>query len=281
MSILGAHVSASGGVEKVFERGEALGCDAIQIFTRNQRQWNPSPLKQKSIDAYFLQREKTSIRFVASHASYLINLASPEKDQWQRSLDALADELLRAHTLSLDAVVVHPGSHKKRGTQFGIERVILAIQNVFDSTGIILPKLLLENTAGQGDQLGASFQELSEILKALSSYTNLGVCIDTAHAFQSGYQFITRTDYSKTIKELDDTIGLEYVLMFHLNDSKTLAGSRKDRHENIGRGAIGKKLFELLMNDSRFHDIPMILETPGGDAYFKENLKLLRSMRRQ
>ena len=278
MNVLGAHISASGGVDKVFERGEELGCDAIQIFTRNQRQWDPKPLSKESMEAFFSRKETTTIQFVSSHASYLINLASPEKSQWERSVDAMVDELFRAHTLSLDAVVVHPGSHKKHGIQFGLERVILAIQEIFDRTGPISPKLLLENTAGQGEQLGASFQELSDILQALSSYTNLGVCIDTAHAFQSGYLLITKTDYENTIKELNDTIGLEHIFQFHLNDSKTEAGSRKDRHENIAQGAMGNKPFEHLMNDVRFRDVPMILETPGGDDCFKENLRLLRSM---
>lgn len=278
MGRLGAHVSASGGVHHVFQRGVEVGCDAIQIFTRNQRQWNPLPLDPQVIRKFFDERAASPIRYIASHASYLINLASPEPEQWEKSKYALFDEMNRAQLLRLNSVVVHPGSHKGKGVSFGISRIADAVNWLFERMPEVNCSLLLENTAGQGDQLGSTFQELSEIINRIHLNQNVGVCIDTAHAFEAGYDLASASGYRQTMDTLLSSIDINRIQLFHLNDSKTGLGSRKDRHENIGMGDLGLRAFEWLLQDSRFEESPMILETPGGDEWFETNLKLLRSM---
>jgi len=278
MGLLGAHVSVSGGVEKAFERGEAIGCDAVQIFSKNQRQWKAPPLEEQTAEKFKTTRANSSVKEVVIHDSYLINLAHPEKEPLLKSINAMLDEIQRAEMLGVRYLVFHPGSHLGRGLKIGIDTIAGSLNYIFDHTDSENVILLLEITAGQGTNIGFRFEHLSEIMENVKQQNRLGVCFDTAHTFESGYDFRTQEGYTRVFDKFEDVIGLDRLKVFHLNDSKTDLASRVDRHENIGSGFIGLNAFDYLVNDKRFGSVPMILETPGGENKFKENLALLRSL---
>ncbi|RKY76605.1 deoxyribonuclease IV [candidate division KSB1 bacterium] len=278
MGLLGAHVSVSGGIEKAFERGEAIGCDAVQIFSKNQRQWKAPPLEEQTAEKFKTTRANSSVKEVVIHDSYLINLAHPEKEPLLKSINAMLDEIQRAELLGVRYLVFHPGSHLGRGLKIGIDTIAGSLNYIFDHTDSENVILLLETTAGQGTNIGFRFEHLSEIMENVKQQNRLGVCFDTAHTFESGYDFRTQEGYTRVFDKFEDVIGLDRLKVFHLNDSKTDLASRVDRHENIGSGFIGLNAFDYLVNDKRFGSVPMILETPGGENKFKENLALLRSL---
>jgi len=278
MGLLGAHVSVSGGIEKAFERGEAIGCDAVQIFSKNQRQWKAPPLEEQTAEKFKTTRANSSVKEVVIHDSYLINLAHPEKEPLLKSINAMLDEIQRAEMLGVRYLVFHPGSHLGRGLKIGIDTIAGSLNYIFDHTDSENVILLLETTAGQGTNIGFRFEHLSEIMENVKQQNRLGVCFDTAHTFESGYDFRTQEGYTRVFDKFEDVIGLDRLKVFHLNDSKTDLASRVDRHENIGSGFIGLNAFDYLVNDKRFGSVPMILETPGGENKFKENLALLRSL---
>ena len=279
MACLGAHESVAGGLYKAFERIDSVGGEALQIFTRNQRQWRPKPLDEQERDQFIEAWAAHPGMLVASHASYLINLATDKEELLGKSVNALALEFERCHQLGVPYVVLHPGSHGGDGVEAGLERFTAGMDRAFES-GFEDVMLLVETTAGQGTGLGASFEELAFIRERTRFPKRVGVCVDTCHIFAAGYDIRTPESYRETIAELEATIGLPQVKLFHLNDSKKELGSRVDRHEHIGRGKIGLEGFRCLVNDSRFARLPMTLETPKGDdlAEDRENLELLRGL---
>jgi len=279
MPLLGAHESVAGGLHLAFDRIKKVGGDSLQIFTRNQRQWQPAPLKSKEVDAFKEAHEKNGKMVVASHGSYLVNLATSKDDLLEKSVDAFVLELQRCDQLAIPYVVLHPGSHGGAGVEVGLERFVKGLDRAIETGGVGV-KVLLETIAGQGTGLGSSFEELAFVLQNSRFSELLGVCVDTCHIFAAGYELRTEEGYSATITALEKTVGIANVLFFHLNDSKKDLGSRVDRHEHIGKGAIGLNGFQNLLNDNRFKGLPMTLETPKSEnlAEDRENLRILRSL---
>ncbi len=278
MGLLGAHVSIGGGLEKSIQRGEELDCKAIQIFSKNQRQWRSAPLTDESASAFQKAFRDSAIQSAVIHDSYLINLASPDSEILKKSRESFLDEMNRADLLGIPFLVFHPGSHMGTNEEMGLQRIAESLEYVLvkQSEGRVC--LLLETTSGQGDHLGYCFEHLSKIISLVSRKERIGVCYDTSHTFESGYDIRTERDYEKTFAQFDRVIGLDRLHVFHLNDSKTDLGSRVDRHEHIGKGFLGLEPFRFLVNDYRFVNHSMILETPGSETFYKENLALLRSL---
>ena len=278
--LLGAHQSIAGGVENALARGQEAGCDTIQIFVKTPNRWASKPIAQENIVAFRQAVGESGIWPVFAHSLYLINLATPDDTLWQKSMDALVDDLDRCEQLGLPGLVMHPGSHMGSGEEVGIARIAAAL----DQTHARLPgygvQVWLEITAGQGAHLGYTFAQLQAMIDAVSEPERLGVCFDTAHAFAAGYELRTREGYEATWREFDEILGLDRLKAIHLNDSKRELGSRVDRHEHIGKGLLGLEPFRFLVNDQRFRGIPMTLETEKSPdlAEDKENLAVLRSL---
>ena len=278
---LGAHMSISGGIEKALERGAEVGCEAIQIFTKSSNQWRARPLGDETVERFRAHRDKFDIRPVVAHDSYLINLASPdEPGLLRKSREAFLVEMERAERLEIPYLIMHPGSHKGDGVDAGLRRVAASFDWLHRRTEGYRLLVLLETTAGQGTNLGFAFEHLRRIIDSVAEGDRLGVCLDTCHVFAAGYDIATRDGYEKTWAEFDEVIGLERLKAIHLNDAKKDLGSRVDRHEHIGRGALGLEPFRMLLNDPRLREVPMILETPKGPDYAEdvENLATLRSL---
>jgi len=277
---LGAHMSVAGGVSNAPQRGHSIGCDAIQLFTRNQRQWRSKPPSPDEIDRYKLSVSETGIQPIVAHNSYLINLASPDPVMWEKSLQAYVLELGICQTLGIRYLVMHPGSHVGSGEEAGLSQVALALDKAYELAASSEVVTLLETTAGQGTSLGHRFEHLASIRDAAASADRIAVCFDSAHVFAAGYDLRSAETYEETMTRFADTIGLELLKCFHLNDSKRPLGSRVDRHEHIGQGEIGLEFFRVLINDERFAGQPGLLETPKGPELREdvENLRLLRSL---
>ena len=276
MPHLGAHESVSGGLHLAFERIHSVGGKALQIFTRNQRQWNPKELDKEEVDAFLAEWRNCPEMEVASHGSYLVNLASGKEDLLEKSISAFVLELERCQQLGIEKVVLHPGSHGGDGIERDIERFASGLDQAISrarSDTIVL----VETTAGQGTGLGASFAELEAIMAQSKYSSRLGVCVDTCHIFAAGYDISSPEGYQTTMAELDSTVGLDKVMFFHLNDSKKELGSRVDRHTHIGKGHIGLQGFANLLNDSRFAAHSMTLETPK-DKDLEDDRKNLRRL---
>lgn len=276
----GAHVSIAGGVSKSFARGAQVGCEAMQIFCKNERQWNAKPYSPEEIAAFKAEQGRTGISPVIVHSAYLINLAAPDDELWERSMHALADELERCAQLDIPYLVKHPGSHTGSGEEAGLHREAAALNRLFDAGAGGDVMLLLETTAGQGTALGWRFEHLAHLMHLVNHRERLGVCLDTCHIFAAGYDIRTADTYAATFATFDHIIGFEHLKVFHLNDSQKELGSRVDRHTHIGQGCIGQEAFRLLVNDGRFRNLPMIIETPKGKDMREdiENLTLLRSL---
>lgn len=282
MPNLGAHESVAGGLHLAFTHIENVGGAALQIFTRNQRQWKPKPVTEDEQKLFAEAWKNSPSMPVASHASYLVNLASGKADLVQKSIAAFADELKRCELLHIPMVVMHPGSHGGDGIETGLERFItnldLALERADNQVTV-----LLETTAGQGTGLGSRFEELATIIQGSKYPDKLGVCIDTCHIFAAGYDIRDPDKYKATMEEFDELVGIERIGLFHLNDSKKGLGSRVDRHEHIGEGKIGLEGFRNLLNDPRFADHPMTLETPKGKDLQedRDNLSRLHKLLQQ
>lgn len=278
MKYLGAHVSASGGVENAPINAREIGANAFALFTKNQRQWVSTPLTTKSIEAFKQNCQKFGFRhdMILPHDSYLINLGHPEADSLQKSREAFLDEMQRCEQLGLQLLNFHPGSH------LGKISIAECLSIIAESINIVLDKTngvtaVIENTAGQGSNVGYIFEQLAEIIDQVEDKTRVGVCIDTCHTFTSGYDLRTKEEFNRTFSKLDEIVGWKYLKGIHLNDSKKEFGSRVDRHDNIGKGLLGMELYPLLMGDSRFDNMPIILETPD-ETLWAEEIKLLRAM---
>ena len=239
MPILGAHMSIAGGYYKSIDSGAAAGCQCVQLFTKNNNQWRAKDITDEDVDRFQTQLTTHGIKHTLSHASYLINMASPKDELWNKSVDAFVIELQRAELLGVPYVVVHPGSYTTSTSAEGIQKIAVALDEVHSRLPEITTKCLLETTAGQGSNLGWQLEQLAEMLQQCQSSQRVGICVDTCHMFAAGYDLRDESIYTQTWEQFDQLIGLERLLAFHLNDSKRELGSRKDRHEHIGSGEMG------------------------------------------
>jgi deoxyribonuclease-4 len=282
MAILGAHQSIAGGYYKAVELAHALKCDCVQLFTKNNNQWRAKELTDDDVSRFQAALAEFGVTHPLAHDSYLINLASPDRALWKKSVDSFVMEMLRADRLGIPYLVTHPGAYTTSSEQAGIAAVVRALDEVHRQTRGITTKCLLETTAGQGSCIGSRFEQLADIIDRVQDPDRLGVCVDTCHIFAAGYPIGTEKEYKATIRELDKTVGLKLVRAIHVNDSLKPLGSRVDRHAHIGRGLIGKEAFRLLLNDRRFRKVPMYLETPKGEEKGKNldaiNLRTLRRL---
>ncbi len=273
-------MSIEGGFHKALLRGKEIGCDIIQVFTKNTNQWRVKKLGDDEVRRFKRVKEETGIPLVIAHDSYLINLASPDEGLWKKSINVLLIEMGRAEALGIAYLVIHPGSHNDAGEEWGIKRIVNALDLIHTSAKGFKTKILLETTAGQGTSLCYRFEQIREILDKVKEPGRLGVCFDTCHVFAAGYDIRDKLRYEKTMKELDRRIGIGLIKVIHLNDAKKELGSRVDRHEHIGKGFIGLEGFRCLLRDERFAEIPMVIETPKGEDMREdiENLKTLRGL---
>jgi deoxyribonuclease-4 len=278
MKFIGPHVSASGGVENAPLNAMQVGATAFALFTKNQRQWFSAPLSEKSITAFKENLEKSGISadYVLPHDSYLINLGSPDAEGLEKSRNSFLEEMQRCEQLGLKMLNFHPGSHLK---QISLEACLTLVA---ESINIALDKTqgvtaVIENTAGQGSNVGFSFQHLAYIIDKVEDKSRVGVCLDTCHTYSAGYDLKTENGYKAAFEEFEATVGFRYLRAIHLNDTKKDLGSRVDRHDSIGKGLLGMEFFERFMNDPRFDNIPLILETPD-ETLWAEEIKLLQGL---
>lgn len=279
MGLVGCHVSVSGGIEKAPQRAVDFGCETMQVFTANQRQWTPKPIADEQVKLYKENLAKSGIKIVVSHNSYLTNLGGFEEDKLAKSIKQFEDELIRCERLGIQYLVFHPGSHLGKGVDFCLHQIAENIDKVLLKIGDIKTTLLLENTAGQGTNVGFAFEHLRKIMDYSENTEKFGVCYDTCHGFQAGYDIRTKEVYNETFKKFDDIIGLDLLKVFHFNDAKFDVGLNKDRHHNLGEGYIGLEPFQWLVQDEGFENIPMILETPNGEEKWVEELEILKQSR--
>lgn len=282
MPRFGAHMSIAGGFDRAVRAAHAVGFRALQVFTKNNNQWRAKPLNDPQVAAFREALEQTGIVDPVAHASYLINLGSPDDVLWAKTIDALTDEVRRAEALGIGLLVCHPGAHMGAGEEPGLARIARGLDEVHRRTHGVSTQILLETTAGQGTCLGHRFEHLRSILERVAEPERLGVCADTCHIFAAGYPLADRGQYNSTIAALDQAVSLGRVRVWHLNDSRRECNSRVDRHAGIGRGCLGVEPFGLLVNDPRFAAIPMILETPkgleAGEDLDAINLRVLRQL---
>ncbi len=278
MKYVGAHVSASGGVENAPINAHNIGAKAFALFTKNQRQWFSSPLSEKNIKLFKDNCEKLGYGKgqILPHDSYLINLGNPDADKLKKSRSAFLDEIHRCEQLGIDRLNFHPGSHLKQVSEE------TCLNTIAESINIALDKskgvtAVIENTAGQGTNLGYKFEHLKYIIDNIEDKSRIGVCLDTCHTFAAGYDIKTDEGYKKTFLEFDNIVGIDYLKGMHINDSKKDLGSRVDRHDSLGKGFLGTEVFKRIMNDARFDNIPLILETPV-DSIWPEEIKWLYSL---
>jgi len=279
----GAHLSVAGGLFQAIYAGETIGFDCVQIFVKNQKQWRAPALTGEQIEAFNTAKQKAGLHPVVAHGSYLLNLASANDEQRERSINALIDEHQRCEALGIAGLVFHPGAHVNSTINDGIAYIAQSLDRVLVESPPNACTILLECTAGQGSSIGWRFEHLADILAHVRNSHGLGVCLDTCHLFAAGYDFRTAEGYAAMIDELDCAIGLSLVKCIHVNDSKNDCGSRVDRHEHIGQGKIGAEGFAHFINDPRFAGMPMILETPKGvddegTDLDRVNLERLRSL---
>lgn len=282
----GAHMSIAGGLHNAFDEAVAADSDCLQIFVKNQRQWTAKPLEDAAIAAYRAAEARTGIGPVVAHATYLINLGSPDAALRNKSILALVDELNRCEALGVSGLVLHPGAHMGEGEAAGIARIAAALDEAHRATAGFKTRVLLETTAGQGSTLGHQPAQLGKILAGTAEAERVGICIDTCHVFAAGYDIRTDDGYDRLMTELESACGLARVACLHVNDSKGDLGSHVDRHDHIGDGKIGRAGFERILNDPRLAAVPRILETPkeddsGAETMDRVNLSRLRELIRR
>jgi deoxyribonuclease-4 len=278
MKTIGAHVSAAGGVENAPLNATKIGATAFALFTKNQRQWKAKPLSEASIRRFKANCAAggyTPDR-ILPHDSYLINLGHPEPEGLEKSRAAFIDEMQRCQQLGLDRLNFHPGSHLNRISEADcLARIAESINLALERTSAVTA--VIENTAGQGTNLGHRFEHLAAIIAKVADRSRVGVCLDTCHTFSAGYDLVTADGYAATLEQFDKVVGLGYLRGLHLNDGKKPMGSRVDRHASLGQGTLGLEVFRMIMNDPRFDNLPLILETPD-DALWPAEIKLLTEM---
>ncbi len=275
-------MSMAGGYHLAVKAAHAVGFVTVQLFTKSNNQWRAATLTDEHVVAFRSSLKETGIATPVAHNSYLINMASPDDVLWEKSIDAMTIEVERAEALGIGELVAHPGAHTGSGEDAGITRIIGAIDEVHRRTRGVSVKIDLETTAGQGSCLGASFDHLGRIIDAVAEPERLGVCGDTCHLFAAGYALATPTEYHEAISALEQAVGAGRLRVWHLNDSLRERGSRVDRHAGIGRGHLGLEPFRHIVNDPRWADVPMVLETPKGSEDGEDldaiNLRVLRSL---
>ena len=280
MKYIGAHISASGGVENAPLNAKEIGATAFAFFTKNQRQWVSKPYENKNIDLFKARCEELgySPDHILPHGSYLINLGHPEAEALEKSRAAFLDEMSRCEQLGLNRYNFHPGSHlNKMDIDVCLDRIAESINITLDKTNGVAA--VLENTAGQGTNLGHTFEQLAHIIDKVEDKTRVGVCIDTAHALAAGFEIRTKEGFDETFNSFDEIVGFEYLKGLHINDSKKEVGTRVDRHDSLGKGVMNMDLFSFIMNDPRFDNMPLILETPDTDIWAQE-IQLLYSLQK-
>ena len=273
-------MSIAGGVDRAFDQAVETGCEAIQIFNKSNNQWKARELRAEEIDRFHQRRQETGIEPVVSHASYLLNLGSPDEALWEKSIAALRIELERCEILQIPYLVLHPGAHMKQGPAAGMSRVAAALDRIHETLPDHQVKVTLELTAGQGTTLGRTFEELAGIRDQCRRPERLAICFDTCHALAAGYDFRTEAGYQEMMTRFDQVLGLDYLAVMHVNDSKKDVGSHVDRHTHIGQGFIGLEPFAYFVNDDRLQNLPFLLETPQEVKVEtdKENLAKLRGL---
>ena len=278
----GSHMSMAGGHHLAVRAAGKAGFQTVQVFTKSNNQWKAKPLLDSDISAFKEALRETGVKDPVGHNSYLINLASPDDVLREKSIDAMTVELIRGEALGLTDLVAHPGSHVGSGEEAGLSQIVASLDEIHRRTPGLRIKIALETTAGQGSNLGNRFEHLGVIVTRVADSDRLGICVDTCHLFAAGYPLDTDAHYNTTLADLDRHVGIGRVRVWHVNDSVKPLGSRVDRHAGIGRGCIGLEAFRFLVNDARFSNVPMILETPKGmdgdqdlDAV---NLRILREL---
>jgi len=275
--LIGAHTSAAGGVQNALLEGKEIGATTIQLFTSNQKQWKGKVFNENDLNLWFKTLEETGLREIMSHDSYLINLGSPKEEGLQQSRKTFSEELNRCQLLKISYLNFHPGAALDGTREECLDRIVESLLLIESDIlkGPTIP--LLECTAGQGTTVGNRFEEIAYVISRVSGKIPVGVCVDTCHAFSAGYDVRTQESWDEVLKEFDRLIGLPFLKAFHLNDSKHGLGSRKDRHENLGKGEIGLECFKFLMEDPRTRFLPKYLETPGGTASWTPEIELLKT----
>lgn len=264
--MFGSHLSIAGGLENALISARELEMDCVQVFTKNQRQWKAPPLTDEQVARWLDHRQSTGIEHVVSHDSYLINLASPKPETRQKSIDLFREELVRCQRLEIPYLVTHPGAHMKEGEEAGLQRVVEALDQLHEQLDDVTVITCLEITAGQGTSLGYKLEHLATIINVSAHPHRLGVCLDTAHLLEAGYDLTSAQGAQSVLDEVDATVGLSRVHALHINDSKTERGSRVDRHAHIGHGHVAIEAFEVIVNEPAFADVMKILETPKEDG---------------
>ena len=277
--ILGAHVSTAGGIHNAIKNGTDLDCEAIQIFLRNPNQWQGKPPTDAIIEKFFTARAETDIADVIVHDIHLSNLASPKPDVLKKSNQAFREQMALAQGLGLRYIVTHLGAHLGEGEAFGLKRLTESFDCLFETAEAPDVIILLETTAGQGTNLGYCFEHIRDVIGMSKYPERFGVCFDTCHVFAAGYDMRTESDCATTFRQFGDVVGLDRLKAFHLNDAKSTYQSRVDRHEHIGEGNIGATAFAYILNDPRFAEIPLIIETPEMKTMHKVNLSTLRKLK--
>jgi len=273
--LLGAHISTKGGLHTVFERAAAIGANAIALFAKNSNQWKGKVMTDDDVAQFAALR---NVQPILTHASYLINLATTNEEFHRKSIAAMIDELDRAERLGIQAVVLHPGAHMNAGVDNGLDQIARSLDQIHAAIPNHRVVTLLETAAGQGSCVGCTFDELGRIIDAVDDKKRVGICIDTCHIFAAGYDIRSRDGYERTMDDVERHVGIDNVGAFHLNDSKRELGSRVDRHQHIGEGAIGLDAFRMLLNDARFAKVPKLIETPK-TIETKSDQKNLRKLR--
>lgn len=274
--LIGAHVSAAGGVHHALLNGQAIGATTIQFFTSNQRQWHGKPISAQELELWHAALKETNLKKIMSHDSYLINLGSPVQEMWHKSVKTFKEELHRCHQLGVTYLNFHPGTATDGNVEACLDRIVETLLDLAPLCDKGHTRLLLEATAGQGRTVGHRFEHLGYILDRLHHKIPIGICIDTCHIFVAGYDIRTEAAWDKTLEEFDAKVGLKHLYAFHLNDSMKPLGSRVDRHAPLGEGQIGKKAFEYVMTHDKLRELPKYMETPVGPEGWKEEIKMLR-----
>lgn len=274
---IGAHMPTSGGLRLALQRGREIGCTAVQVFTSSPQQWKAKPMADEAVERFQQAQAATGIDCVVSHDSYLVNLCATNDEIRAKSIEGLKAEVERCARLGIRWVVSHMGSHLGAGEEAGLQAVAEGARRVFEETSDSVT-LLMETTAGQGSALNYRFEHLATLIESLQGHPRLGVCLDTCHLFAAGYDLRDRESYEATFSELERWVGLDRVKAIHANDSKKGLGSRVDRHAHIGEGEIGIEAFRLLVNDPRWIEVPILLETPDAETMHKVNLERLKSL---
>ncbi len=274
-------MSISGGVENCVINGHDVGCEVVQLFTKSNRRWAASDLHDEDRTALIEEQEKTGIRAEMVHMAYLVNLASPEEEQFEKSYDAFIQEIERAEFLGIPLICFHPGSHTGQGEDDALDQVAQAVTDALDESDTEQVRVLVEGMAGQGTSIGYQFEHLAFLREEIEPADRIGICLDTAHLHAAGYSLDPKNGYEETMNEFDEVVGTEHLFAWHLNDTDEELGSNVDRHQHIGEGQIGTEAFQVLVSDTRFQDLPGVIETPKENDWDQKNISLLKELREE